>query len=253
MAANGSDRGEHHLRRAEQLFSILNMRLVEPDDATTRARIRDAAILLFGRDGFRETTIRAIAQEVGVSAALVIHHFGTKDGLRLACDEFIMGEVTAQAAGIGNGGQGTTAAIQSWLGEMDKRRPWLAYISRLLTDGSSSKPSDDDDSNETSVGDRLFDDFVSYTERMFADGVADGSVHESVDPHMRAVILTSYGLSVLIFERQIGRAIGEAGLTSAAAARMTIPALEIFTHGVYTNDAMLRAAKDAITTKGNTP
>ncbi|MDQ1542728.1 MAG: TetR/AcrR family transcriptional regulator, regulator of cefoperazone and chloramphenicol [Actinomycetota bacterium] len=239
------------------MFSILNMRLVEPDDATTRARIRDAAILLFGRDGFRETTVRAIAQEVGVSAALVIHHFGTKDGLRLACDEFIMGEVTAQAAGIGNGGQGTTAAIQSWLGEMDKRRPWLAYISRLLTDGSSTSSTKDDNnsssSSDTSVGDRLFDDFVSYTERMFADGVADGSVHESVDPHMRAVILTSYGLSVLIFERQIGRAIGEAGLTSAAAARMTIPALEIFTHGVYTNDAMLRAAKDAIATKGSTP
>ncbi|MDQ1564197.1 MAG: hypothetical protein QOI14_1148, partial [Actinomycetota bacterium] len=32
------------------MFSILNMRSVEPDDATTRARIRDAAILLFGRD-----------------------------------------------------------------------------------------------------------------------------------------------------------------------------------------------------------
>jgi TetR/AcrR family transcriptional regulator, regulator of cefoperazone and chloramphenicol sensitivity len=233
------------------VFSILNMRLVEPDDATTRARIRDAAILLFGRDGFRETTVRAIAQEVGVSAALVIHHFGTKDGLRLACDEFIMSEVMAQADGIGTGGQGTTAAIQSWLGEMDKRRPWLAYISRLLTDGASHGTSPGT-TDGTSVGDRLFDDFVAYTERMFADGVADGSVHESVDPHMRAVILTSYGLSALIFERQIGRAIGEDGLTSAAAARMTIPSLEIFTHGVYTSDALLRAAKDAIPKKGST-
>jgi len=214
------------------------MRSVEPDDITTRARIRDVAIVRFGREGFHETTVRAIAAEVGVSAALVIHHFGSKDGLRRACDDYIMGEVASYADSLGVGGQDTTAAIQSWLADVDSRRPWLAYIARLLTDGSS-------------VGDQLFDDFVAYTERVFTTGVEGGSVHPSSDPHTRAVILTSYGLSSLLFERQIGRALDTHGLNAQAAARMTIPSLEIFTHGVYTSDALLRAAQDAIAPKGS--
>jgi AcrR family transcriptional regulator len=215
------------------------MRLVELDDATTRARIRDAAILLFGRDGLRETTVRAIAAEVGVSAALVIHHFGTKDGLRQACDDYVMGEVTRYGETLGAGGQGTTAAIQGWLADMDSKRPWLTYIGRLLTDGSR-------------MGDQLFDDFVASTERLFAAGVEDGSVEPSADPHARAVILASYGLSSLLFERQIGRALGTDGLDARAAARMAIPSLEIFTHGVYTSDGLLRAAENAITPEDGT-
>ncbi len=52
------------------------------EDLTTRAKIRDAAIVRFGKFGFGRTTIRAIAEAARVSPALVIHHFGSKDGLR---------------------------------------------------------------------------------------------------------------------------------------------------------------------------
>jgi TetR/AcrR family transcriptional regulator, regulator of cefoperazone and chloramphenicol sensitivity len=51
------------------------------DDLTAAARIRDAAIEQFGEHGFG-TGLRAIAEAAGVSAALVIHHFGSKQGLR---------------------------------------------------------------------------------------------------------------------------------------------------------------------------
>jgi len=61
------------------VFSILNMRSV--DDLTAAARIRDAAIERFGEQGF-SVGLRPIAEAAGVSAALVIHHFGSKDGLR---------------------------------------------------------------------------------------------------------------------------------------------------------------------------
>ena len=58
------------------------------DDLTAAARIRDAAIEQFGEHGFG-IGVRAIAKAAGVSAALVIHHFGSKDGLRKACDDYI--------------------------------------------------------------------------------------------------------------------------------------------------------------------
>ena len=58
------------------------------DDRTAVARIRDAAIEQWGEHGFN-VGLRSIAESAGVSAALVIHHFGSKDGLRKACDDYI--------------------------------------------------------------------------------------------------------------------------------------------------------------------
>lgn len=54
---------------------------------TARARIRDAALARFGTDGVAGTSVRAVAADAGVSAALVLHHFDSKEGLRQACDE----------------------------------------------------------------------------------------------------------------------------------------------------------------------
>jgi AcrR family transcriptional regulator len=61
-------------------------------DLTATARIRDAAIEQFGQHGFG-VGLRTIAEAAGVSAALVIHHFGSKDGLRKACDDFVAEEI----------------------------------------------------------------------------------------------------------------------------------------------------------------
>ena len=68
------------------------MNVRSDDDLTARARIRDAAVARFGRDGFG-VGVRAIAADAGVSAALVIHHFGSKDGLRAECDAFVLDAV----------------------------------------------------------------------------------------------------------------------------------------------------------------
>ena len=61
----------------------------EPSDVTARARIRDAAVRRFGADGFG-APVRAIAADAGVSPGLVIHHFGSKEALRAACDEHVL-------------------------------------------------------------------------------------------------------------------------------------------------------------------
>ncbi|MEZ5087667.1 MAG: helix-turn-helix domain-containing protein [Tessaracoccus sp.] len=58
----------------------------------TAARIRDAAIDMFGRRGFEAASVREIAREAAVSPALVIHHYGSKDKLREHCDDYLMRE-----------------------------------------------------------------------------------------------------------------------------------------------------------------
>jgi AcrR family transcriptional regulator len=61
-------------------------------------RLRDAAIARFGRDGFA-VGLRAIAAHAGVTAALIVHHFGSKEGLRRACDEHVLAVVRAEVGG----------------------------------------------------------------------------------------------------------------------------------------------------------
>lgn len=68
------------------------------DDLTARARIRDAALALFGKHGYRGTSIRDVARRAGVSAGLVQHHFESKQGLRDACDEHVLETLRAAVA-----------------------------------------------------------------------------------------------------------------------------------------------------------
>ena len=58
-----------------------------PGAPDTRAGILAAAREQFATAGFSGTTIRAVAAEAGVDAALVHHYFGTKDDLFLAALE----------------------------------------------------------------------------------------------------------------------------------------------------------------------
>lgn len=56
--------------------------------AQTRADILAAARHRFATDGFDRTTLRAIAADVGVDAALVIRYFGSKQDLFATATEF---------------------------------------------------------------------------------------------------------------------------------------------------------------------
>jgi AcrR family transcriptional regulator len=56
--------------------------------AQTRADILAAARRMFAAEGYERTTLRAIAADVGVDAALVIRYFGSKQDLFATATEF---------------------------------------------------------------------------------------------------------------------------------------------------------------------
>src|SRR5262245_65184333 len=102
------------------------------DDRTAAARIRDAAIDQWGEDGFN-VGLRSIAEAAGVSAALVIHHFGSKEGLRKACDDYIAEEVR-----IGKSEAMRANDPATWLGQMaeiESYAPLMAYLVRSMQSG----------------------------------------------------------------------------------------------------------------------
>ena len=201
------------------------------EDLTTPARIREAAIALFGRQGFERTTVRAVATEVGVSPALVIHHFGTKARLRESCDAAVVEEFLGQADEIA--GADLTAAMAHWLADLDRFRPSIDYLARSLQD-------------DTPIADRLFDALLRGTADMLADQAEAGVMHPSSDPEVRAAIVTLYGVAPLIMARQLGRALGGDALGPRVLRRLTLPVLELYTRGLYTDESVLEATKEAL-------
>lgn len=61
--------------------------------ANGRERLLEAAIELFGRDGFEGTSVRTIADRAGVSFALIRVSYGSKEGLRDAAEQAVFSEV----------------------------------------------------------------------------------------------------------------------------------------------------------------
>src|SRR5687768_16547033 len=59
-------------------------------DLTTKALIRDTAMRLFADHGVGATSLRAVAKAADVSPGLVVHHFGSKEGLCRAVDDAVV-------------------------------------------------------------------------------------------------------------------------------------------------------------------
>lgn len=207
-----------------------------PDDLTTRARIRNRAIELFGAHGFDGASMRMIAQAAGVSPALVIHHFGDKNGLRTACSAHVTEMFTVEDGGSAP----TIEAVQMALSDLGAYGPALAYLGQMLA-------------GDDEAADELFDGILRGTLQSVREQEAAGAIHPQSDPAGTALLLTVFGLAPVVMRRQFARALGEEELTPAALARITLPLLELFTHGFYRDDSILRAARAAMGATGSAP
>ncbi|HEX8866859.1 MAG TPA: TetR family transcriptional regulator [Lentzea sp.] len=182
-------------------------------DLTARARIRDVALARFGVDGVAGTSVRAVAADAGVSAALVLHHFGSKDGLREACDAFVLDGLSAE----GDLGEVLAAAT-----------PVRRYLARALLDGTAGASA-------------LFDSIVARTEDWLVQGEAEGWVRPCSDARARAVTYVSWLLAPLVLGQQVGRLLGGDPADVGVAVRGAVAGLEMLTHGLFADDRFLQA------------
>lgn len=195
-------------------------------DLTATAKIRDAAIEQFGRHGFG-VSIRAIAEAAGVSAALVIHHFGSKDGLRKACDEFVAEEIRS----------GKSETIQSsdsatWfaaMAEIESYAPLMSYLVRSMQSGGE-------------LANSLWRKMIDNTESYLEEGVRAGTIKPSRDPKARARYLAITGGGAFLLYLQLHDDPSDLRTALRDYARdMVLPALEIYTNGLLTDSTMYEA------------
>jgi AcrR family transcriptional regulator len=229
-----------NMRSADRAHESAPRRSSAAADRTARARIRDAAIVRFGRDGLRATSLRTIAADAGVSAGLVVHHFGSKEGLRAACDEHVVATIrrekhAAMASGPQMDGLGA-------LRQAEETQPLLRYLARVLVDPSPAV---------AALVDELVDDAVAYTE----EGVRTGLLRPSRDPRARAVVLTMWSLGALVLHEHVARLLG-ADLTADTAGLLaySLPATELLGEGALTPEVYARidaAYRDAAASDRN--
>mgnify|MGYP001009226856 FL=1 len=202
---------------------MLNMRSA---DLTTVARIRDAAIDQFGSRGF-DTGVRAIAEAAGVSPALIIHHFGSKEGLRKACDDYIAAEIRSEKSQALQSSDAATWLAQ--IAEIESFAPMMAYLVRSMQTGGE-------------LGKALWRTMVTNTEAYLADGVRAGTIKPSRDPAARAKYLAMVGGGAFLLYLQLhDNPTDLRAVLHDYSHDMVLPALELYTEGLLTDSTMFEA------------
>jgi len=187
------------------------------EDHASRTRIRDVALELFGERGVASTTVRAIAERAGVSAPLVIHHYGSKDALRTACDEHVVTTVRERKhAALADPDADPVVGLRSWPGG----QVLLRYLARTLVDGTPEV---------AELVDQLVADAVEYTQA----GVRAGRLRVPEHPREQAAVLTLWSLGALVLREHGKRLLGvDLAGDPAAQVPYALVAAGLLTHGV---------------------
>ena len=201
---------------------------IDPGDLTARATIRNAALRLFAERGPDAVTVREIATQARVSPALVLHHFGSKDGLRAEVDAFAgqafdavfevlpTDELVDLLAGGGSGGSLAEAFARGF----PPGSPLPAYLARLFLTGDPA-------------GAALFARFHAATRRLLDTMVEMGAARPSEDPDVRAAFFLANDLALILLRNPIATAIGADPLTLDGIDRWAREASTIYAEGAF--------------------
>lgn len=198
---------------------------METDDRSTRARIRDAAIIEIASAPSGAATARAIAARADVSPGSVIHHFGSMAGLRRACSEHVTSLIRKYK----------TEAVQKPLsfnplavaGELDDL-PIIGYMAKVAT------------SDSPEVGE-LIDLLVRDATEYMEAGVAAGTVTPSAESRSRAALLVLWSLGALVLHPHVERILGvdltdPDMLASPSSGAYMRTAFDVLAHGILAAD-----------------
>lgn len=201
---------------------------IDPGDLTARATIRNAALRLFAERGPDAVTVREIATQAGVSPALVLHHFGSKDGLRAEVDAFaahafdaiLEATPTDELAELLTGGSARGSLAEAFARGFPPGSPLPAYLRRLLLTNDPA-------------GAALFGRWYAATRRLLDVLVEMGVARPSEDPDVRAAFFLVNDLALIVLRNQIAVAIGADPLTPAGIDRWAKEAGIVYAEGAF--------------------
>jgi len=201
------------------------------EDLSTRARIRDAAMVEFGDKGFKGATMKSIASAAGVSVGLVQHHFGTKDGLRAACEERVLDLVRfkTDAVEVGSISDPQVLSALMAVGPHVQR-----YVGRALV--------------EDSPGIRgMVDDVMSLGERFLSTHWPDRFPPKSQRTRDAAAVMTAINTSTMVMQSHLARRMDIEPFSEEALTRIGLATLEVWeAFAEFTESDVWKELRDAI-------
>jgi AcrR family transcriptional regulator len=171
--------------------------------------------------------VREIAAAASVSPALVLHHFGSKEGLRAAVDEHaeaafdaILDGLAGQDLGelISQGGSGSIA--EAFARGFPPGSPLPDYLRRLLL-------------AEDPAGSALFARWYAATTALLDAMVAAGAARRGGDQAVRAACFLVNDLALILLRRQIAAAIGIDPLSPEGITRWAAEVTTIYAEGAF--------------------
>jgi AcrR family transcriptional regulator len=190
----------------------------------TRSRILAAACERVSAGGTAGASVRGIAADADVSPALVLHHFGSKDGLLTACDAHVLATISdlkSDALAQGPGMDLLGAVAQS----SEIAAPLVRYLARRLVEGGSAV-------------DELVDTMVADAHRYVRAGIETGVIRPSAHEQERTVLLTLWSLGALVLHHHVERLLGFSMLDGPEGVqRWSELGAEVLTAGLLTPEA----------------
>ena len=197
-------------------------------EGSGRDRILAAAIELFGARGVDGTSMRDIAARAEVSPALVVHHFGSKQGLRDAADAEVMVLLAANRAAMGASIESVARGGSDQLGyaalmNVVSNPTLAAYVRRILVDGGPAASA-------------LFRAGVAQATDLQRELIDAGIARPTDDVETRAATLIANPLALLILREQITDALGYDPLTPEGLPRWLAGLQELVTRGILNSE-----------------
>jgi len=156
------------------------------DDRTSRAIIRDEALALFAAHGADAVTIRQIASAAGVSPALVIRHYESKDGLREAVDVHVLKTLASMMEEMTQSADTpVTSQVDAMLRHLPTDSPIPRYLARLFVEGGATAGT-------------LFHRILDISQATLEAMVEAGTATPGADLRTRAAFLGVNDLAVLL-------------------------------------------------------
>ena len=186
-------------------------------DLTARARIREAALKCFAEEGYERATIRGIARTAGVSPGLLRHHYGSKEALRKACDEYVFDMLHRFNSQLLENPGATAGAQQA-------SNPFGRYVAQALADGSPTAG-------------RVFDEMVTMTEEWLARADEARTDMPAVDRRIRAAVVTAMKVGIPLLHDHVSRALGSDMFEPEGDRLVALAMLDIYSHKLLDDEA----------------
>ena len=200
---------------------------VQDSDLSTRTKIREAALRLFGNNGF-SVSVRAIADAAGCSPGLVIHHFGNKDGLREAVDQSVIETLLQRFGSIPKElpadelSRSMGDAFADVIGTSTVVRQ---YIRRSLLEA-------------TPASQTIFDELLALTNASLGQLQRAGGLRESSDPQWRPYQLLFVILGTLLLEPAIQHHFDRSVYEPDLLRKRTAANYDLLSHGMFRTSAV---------------